>query len=124
VNVSGVHLTEFFFFAPNLMIASNTHTMHFFLTNSKKMLSVFEKLAEFSKPFALRPFQLQILTRPANPPTDSLSDDEQPLKEKAYQVRVPIGDSSIPRKHRHSHTTHRPLTSSKAVNGTGRGGRP
>jgi hypothetical protein len=67
VNVSAIHLTEVLFFAPNLMSASNTRIMHFLLRNSKKSLSLFEKPVDLSKPFALRPFQLQILTRPAIP---------------------------------------------------------
>jgi hypothetical protein len=123
-NPFAAHLTEILFFAPNLMIASNIPTMHFFLTNSNKMLSLFKKLVDSSKSFAFRPFQLQILTRRVNPPTDSRSDDEQLSKGKADQVRVPIGDSSIARKHQYSRTTHRPRNSSKAGEHMACGGHP
>jgi hypothetical protein len=67
---------------------------------------------------------LHILPRPANPPTDSLSDDEQLSKGKAYQVRVPIGNSSIARKHRDSRITNRSRNWSTAGEGIAQGGHP
>jgi hypothetical protein len=62
--------------------------MHFSSQTRTKMLSLFEKPVDLSKPCALRPFQRQSLSRPVNPPPDSPSDDEQLSKGKAYQVRV------------------------------------
>jgi hypothetical protein len=64
--------------------------------NRTKMRSSFEKSVNLSKSIALRRSQLRILTRSANPPRDSQSDDEQLWKRKAYQVGVSIGHSSIP----------------------------
>jgi hypothetical protein len=56
VNVYAVHLTEILFFAPNLMIASNTPTMHFHLTNSNRNTLIDRETCGFIKTFCVSSF--------------------------------------------------------------------